>query len=143
MTAAEAQHLSGREVGRVVNHRVLGTRQGEREQPLSATLPAIRQPGLAHGRGHRDTHVREAATRREASRDCRRARTCTHAHSQSYQLSPNALSGGAETRARRGTARFASRAARRRAEPLGALPGLRSRRLSVVLINDTDPELKC
>lgn len=48
--------------GRAVNHRVLGTGQREtereREQLLSATLPAIREPALAHG------HTPGAAARR-------------------------------------------------------------------------------
>lgn len=50
--------------GSAVNHHVLGTGQREREQLLSATLPAIRQPALAHGHGHghTDTH-RRAHTR--------------------------------------------------------------------------------
>lgn len=62
MTAVFCQHFSDSAGGSVVNHRILGTGQREREQLLSATLPAIREPALAHGRGHtRERRLRGAA----------------------------------------------------------------------------------
>lgn len=62
MTAVFCPALSDSAGRRVVNHRILGTGQRERERLLSATLPAIREPALAHGRGHtRERRQRGAA----------------------------------------------------------------------------------
>lgn len=102
----------------------------EREQLLSATLPAIRQPALAHGHRQTDRHT-HAHTHTRQLRGVKLHATAnvirspappTHTHRQSFQLSPNVPLGGAETRAGRGTPPVPSSAARRRAEPAGARP---------------------
>lgn len=93
MTAVFCPALSDSAGRRVVNHRILGTGQRAREQLLSATLPAIREPALAHGHGHtRERRLRGAALHATANVTLSPAApTHGHRHSQRLQLRPSAL----------------------------------------------------
>lgn len=133
MTAVFCPALSDSAGRRVVNHRILGTGQGEREQLLSATLPAIREPALAHGHGH----TREAAARRSASCDCKRdpqPRTPgTRTGAQSVPAAPAERCCGCQGPGGKGKPRSVpGRAPEPAPRPPPALP--------LMLVRDTHPE---